>query len=104
MLKLDDNFLEQLGLGALPAEDKKKMLGHIYETLERNVGMKLAQDMTDQQLDDFEKLMESGDEAGALKWLEANVPNYKQVVASELEALQTQIKADAPNIIAASTS
>ena len=47
MIKLDDNLLQELGLSALPAEDKKKMLAHIYETLEMRVGMELAKQMTD---------------------------------------------------------
>lgn len=102
MFKLDDNFLAELGLAALPAEEKKKMLAHIYETLELRVGMKLAENMSDAQLDDFEKLMDSGNEAGALTWLETNVPNYKEVVASELEVLKQEIKVTAPAILAAS--
>ena len=102
MFKLDDNFLAELGLAALPAEEKKKMLAHIYETLELRVGMKLAENMSDAQLDDFEKLMDSGNEAGALTWLETNVPNYKEVVASELEILKQEIKVTAPAILAAS--
>jgi hypothetical protein len=101
MFKLDDNFLAELGLAALPAEEKKKMLAHIYETLELRVGMKLAENMTDAQLDDFEKLMDTGNEAGALTWLETNVPNYKEVVASELEVLKKEISITAPAILAA---
>ena len=104
MFKLDDNFLAELGLATLPAEEKKKMLAHIYETLELRVGMKLAENMSDAQLDDFEKLMESGNEAGALTWLETNVPNYKEVVASELEVLKNEIKQTAPMILAAAQS
>ena len=53
MFKLDNALLEELGLGALPADDKTKMLNHIYETLEMRVGMKLAERMTNQQLDEF---------------------------------------------------
>lgn len=102
MFKLDDDFLAQLGLGALPADEKKKMLALIYEKLELNVGMRLARNMTDAQLDEFEKLMEANDEAGALRWLETNVPNYKDVVAEELEKLKDEVKADAPQILAAS--
>lgn len=78
------------------------MLAHIYETLELRVGMKLAANMSDAQLDEFEKLMDSGNDAGALTWLETNVPNYKEVVASELEILKNEIKATAPQILAAS--
>ena len=102
MFKLDDNLLRELGLGALPAQEKNRMLQHIYETLEMRVGMKLAEQMTNEQLDEFEAFIERNDEAGALKWLETNFPNYKQVVADELEKLKTEIKAAAPQILAAS--
>ncbi len=102
MFKLDDNLLQELGLGSLPTEDKNKMLAHIYETLEMRVGMKLAEQMTNEQLDEFEAFIDRNDEAGALKWLESNFPDYKQVVADELESLKKEIKASAPQIIAAS--
>lgn len=101
MFKLDDNLLKELGLGELPAEEKNKMLSHIYETLEMRVGMKLAEQMTNEQLDEFEGFIDKNDEAGALKWLETNFPNYKQVVANELEALKAEIKQAAPQIVAA---
>lgn len=102
MFKLDDNLLKELGLGELPADDKNKMLAHIYETLEMRVGMKLAEQMSNEQLDEFEGFINANDEAGALKWLETNFPNYKQVVADELEKLKGEIKAQAPQILAAS--
>jgi succinate dehydrogenase flavin-adding protein (antitoxin of CptAB toxin-antitoxin module) len=66
------------------------------------VGMTLAQQMTNEQLDEFERFIDSNDEAGALKWLETNFPDYKQVVANELEKLKDEIKATAPQIVAAS--
>ena len=103
MFKLDDNLLKELGLGGLPVVEKNKMLAHIYETLEMRVGMKLAEQMTNEQLDEFEAFIDRNDEAGALKWLETNFPNYKQVVADELENLKTEIKAAAPQILAASS-
>lgn len=101
MFRLDDNLLQELGLGTLPTEDKNKMLAHIYETLELRVGMKLAEQMSDAQLDEFEGFIDRNDEAGALKWLETNFPNYKQVVADELEKLKGEIKTQAPAIVEA---
>src|SRR5712671_1142099 len=101
MFQLDDNLLQELGLGALPASEKNKMLAHIYETLELRVGMKLAEQMTDAQLDEFEKFIDNNDEAGALHWLETNFPNYKDVVADELEKLKKEIKEQAPQIVEA---
>lgn len=101
MFKLDDALLEELGLGALSRADKDAMKAHIYETLEMRVGVKLAERMTNEQLDEFEAFINRNDEAGALRWLETNFPNYKQVVADELEALKAEIRASAPQIIAA---
>jgi len=103
MFKLDDNFLAELGLSALPSEEKKTMLGHIYETLELRVGMKLAQNMTASQLEEFEVLMNAGDEAGGLKWLETNVPNYKDVVQEEFDKLKKEVAGDSAKILSAST-
>jgi hypothetical protein len=99
MFKLDNTFLEELGLGTLPPVEKNKMLAHIYETLEMRVGMKLAEQMTNEQLDEFERYINAQDEAGALKWLETNFPNYKAVVAEELEKLKSEISQVAPQIV-----
>lgn len=102
MFKLDNALLEELGLGSLPADEKNRMLAHIYETLEMRVGMKLAEQMTNDQLDEFEGFIDRNDEAGALKWLETNFPNYKDVVAEQLEKLKGEVKESAPQILEAS--
>lgn len=104
MIKLDDNLLAELGLSVLSPEEKKKMLAHVYETLEMRVGMKLAEQMTDAQLDEFEQFINSNDEAGALRWLESNFPHYKEVVADEFEKLKIEIRQVAPEIIAANAN
>lgn len=102
MIKLDDDLLQEMGLAGLPAEEKKKLLAHIYETLEMRVGMKLAEQMSDAQLTEFEQFIDRNDEAGALKWLETNFPNYKDVVAAEFERLKAEIGQVSPQILAAS--
>lgn len=109
MFKLDDNLLQELGLGSLPPAEKNRILGLILEKLEERVGMNLASKMSEGQLDEFEKLMPAeGDSAEivqqkerqALTWLETNFPNYKQVVGDELEKLKAEIKQAAPQIVA----
>ena len=104
MIKLDDNLLTELGLQSLPAEDKKALLRHIYETLEMRVGTTLARQMTDAQLDEFESFINNNDEAGALRWLETNFPNYKDVVAQEFEVLKAEVRQSAPQILASAGS
>lgn len=103
MFKLDNALLEELGLGLLPAEEKNKMLAHIYETLEKRVGTRLVERMSSEQMDEFEGLIGRSDDASVLKWLEVNFPDYRQVVAEELNKLKAEIKQAAPQIIAASS-
>jgi hypothetical protein len=105
MLKLDNTLLDELGLGSLPDDQKRAMLQHIYETLELRVGTNLANQMSDQQLEEFEKFIDDGGDANqaqALQWLESNLPNYKQVVNDVFEALKGEIKQMAPDLVAAS--
>lgn len=104
MIKLDDDLLQELGLAALPAEEKRKLLAHIYETLEMRVGMKLAEQMSDAQLSEFEQFIDRNDEGGALTWLETNFPNYKDVVSQEFDRLKAEVGQAAPQILSAAQS
>ncbi len=102
MLKIDNNLLQDIGLGTLPEAEKNGLLKHIYETLEMRVGMRLADQMTNEQLDEFERYFEAKDDAGAFKWLETNFPNYKDIVQEEFEKLKSEVAGSAPQILAAS--
>src|SRR6185312_9932793 len=100
-LKIDDSLLQELGLGSLPQDEKTSLLKHIYETLEMRVGMRLADQMTNQQLDEFERFFNARDDAGAFHWLETNFPNYKDIVADEFAKLKAEVASTVPQILAA---
>ena len=100
-IKIDNDLLVELGLGSLPDAEKNGLLKHVYETLEMNVGMRLADQMSNEQLDEFEKYFDAKDDAGAFKWLEANFPNYKEIVQQEFDKLKGEIKGTVPQILAA---
>lgn len=102
MLKIDESLLQEIGLSSLPAEEKGNLLKHTYETLEMRVGVRLADQMSNEQLSEFEAYFEAKDDAGALKWLESNFPNYKEVVADEFDKLKQEMAQSAPQILAAS--
>ena len=101
-IKIDNDLLNQLGLTGLPEAEKNSLLRHIYETLEMRVGMRLADQMTNEQLDEFEQYFDAKDDAGAFKWLETNFPNYKDIVQEEFEKLKAEIGQSAQQILAAS--
>lgn len=76
MFQLDDKFLEEIGLNELPEEQKKPFLQHIYDELELRVGTKLSEGMSDNQLSEFESIIDRKDEI-VVPWLAKFAPNYK---------------------------
>jgi hypothetical protein len=102
MLKIDNSLLQEVGLGTLPDTEKNSFLRHVYETLEMRVGIRLADQMSNEQLDEFERYFEAKDDAGAFKWLETNFPNYKEIVQQEFDKLKAEVAQSAPQILVAS--
>ena len=54
MFQLDDKFLEEVGLGSLPDDQKKLFLDHFREQLELRVGLQLSEGLSEMQLAEFE--------------------------------------------------
>jgi succinate dehydrogenase flavin-adding protein (antitoxin of CptAB toxin-antitoxin module) len=103
MIQINDNLLQEIGLGALPQTERRSLLNHIYETLELRVGMRLADQMTNEQLDEFERYFEAKDDKGAFAWLESNFPNYKEIVQQEFDKLKAEVAQSAPQILSAAS-
>lgn len=75
MFQLDDKFLADIGLNDLPDEQKQAFLQHIYEELELRVGTRLSDGLSDQQLEEFEKIIDR-DQATIESWLGAHVQDH----------------------------
>lgn len=97
MFQLDEKFLDDLGLAALPADAKDEFLQHIYAELESRVGERLTENMSDELLDEFGGFVDQ-DEAAMDKWFGENLPeygareDYKQFVAANPDADPLAIK------------
>lgn len=76
MFQLDEKFLEEIGLNELPEEQKKPFLQHIYDELELRVGTKLSEGMSDDQLSEFESIIDRKDDI-VVAWLVKFAPDYK---------------------------
>lgn len=75
MFQLDDKFLADVGLNEMPEDQKKAFLQHIYDELELRVGTKLSDGMSDEQLEQFESIIDRKDDA-VTAWLEKHAPDY----------------------------
>ncbi len=91
MFKLDDNLLQEIGLGALPPAEKNQMLSHIYMTLETRVGVKLAEQMSPEQLDEFERFIDTGANGSDISY-STNFLNETKPEWKTSEEYQTQLK------------
>jgi len=102
MIKLDMQLLDSIGLAELPVAEKKAILQHIYESLETRVGARFASTMSEQQLDEFDDLMKSKDDAAAFNFLQTKFPNYKDIVQEEFEKLKNEVFSVSAQIVAES--
>ncbi len=75
MFQLDDKFLADIGLNDMPDDQKQAFLQHIYEELELRVGTRLSEGLSDQQLEEFEKIIDK-DQAVIDNWLAVHVQDY----------------------------
>jgi hypothetical protein len=93
MFQLDDTFLADVGLGNMPEAEKQPFLQHIYQELELRVGTRLSEGMSDEQLAQFEAIIDRKMEV-VDSWLMQYVPGY-QSDQSFLQMQQaTQLAAD----------
>ena len=104
MLQLDQNWLAQQGITGLSDDDSQSLLQYVYSELELRVGMKLSENLTDDQLREFEQLALSNDDQQQLVWLETNCPNYKEVVKQELDRLGAELREHRDQILPANTA
>ena len=75
MFQLDDKFLTDIGLADLPEEQKKPFLQHLYNQLEYRVGMRLSEGMSDEQLEQFEAIIDKKAEV-VEAWIQQDAPTY----------------------------
>ncbi len=70
----------------MPADQKKPFLQHIYDQLEYRVGIRLSEGMSDEQLAEFESIIDRNEQA-VNGWVQANAPNYQtEEIFTKLQA------------------
>jgi hypothetical protein len=98
VLKLDHALMERIGLGELPSAEKQAYLRAFYERLQLAVGKRLADRMSDEQLTEFERLVDGSDEL-ARAWLHVNFPEYRRFCHEEFDRLSAELAEQASQIV-----
>ncbi len=93
MIKLDNDLLQELGLGELSDDEKNDALDKINETLEERAGDRIIDQMDRAQMDEFEQHVKQGGAEKTMDWLKSSFPGYQQLVEEELEKIKNEVKA-----------
>ena len=75
MFTLDDKFLTELGLEGLPPEQREPFLRDVYNELELRTGAALAEGLSDEDLEEFEAIIDGRDEV-TVSWMERHRPDF----------------------------
>ena len=95
-MQFDESFLQEMGLSAMPKEQKQKFLDYIQEELEIRIGERIAKGLTEAQLNEFDQIT---DQKEAAEWLEKNRPDYREIVTRTIEELKKEICANRSRLI-----
>lgn len=96
MVRIDDAFMEEVGLSAMPEAEKRAFMEHAEQELEVRVGQQIGAGLPEEKLDEFERIE---DVNLAAQWLQENVPNYREIVTEVFRAFKEEIQAESQNIL-----
>ena len=97
-MEFDEKFLQEMGLQAMPEDQKKSFLEYIQGELELRIGERISRGLSEEQLAEFDKIT---DQDEATKWLERNRPDYREIVLRTIEEMKEEIRANRSRIMGA---
>ncbi len=95
-MEFDEKFLQEMGLSAMPEEEKQKFLDYIQEELEVRIGERISKGLTEVQLNEFDMIE---DQAEAAKWLEKNRPDFREIVTRTINEMKEEIRSNRSKLI-----
>lgn len=97
-MEFDEKFLQEMGLSAMPEDQKQAFLDFIQEELEIRIGERISKGLTEFQLNQFDMIT---DQEEAEKWLEINRPDYREIVNRTIEEMKDEIRANRAKLVGA---
>ena len=95
-MQFDEQFLQEMGLSAMPEDQKQKFLAYIQEELEIRIGERISKGLTETQLNEFDMI---NDPKEAARWLEKNRPDYREIVTRTINEMKEEIRANRARLV-----
>ncbi len=95
-MEFNEQFLQEMGLSAMPEEQKQQFLAYAQEELEIRIGERISRGLTEVQLNEFDMIT---DQDEATEWLERNRPDYREIVERTIAEMKEEIRANRSKLI-----
>ncbi len=97
-MDFDEQFLQEMGLSAMPEDQKQAFLDYVQEELEIRIGERISKGLTETQLNEFDMIT---DQEEAAKWLEKNRPDYREIVTRTINEMKEEIRENRAKLVGA---
>ena len=95
-MQFDETFLQEMGLTAMPEDQKQAFLDYVREELEVRIGERISKGLTEVQLAEFDAIE---NQAEATAWLEKNRPDYREIVTRTIEEMKAAIRSNRDKLV-----
>ncbi len=97
MALIDEQFMAEVGLGEMPAAEKQAFMEQATEELEVRIGRQISAGLSLEQMREFEQIEDS---AEITRWLNQNVPNFREEVMNVLMNFKQELMQNRQQILA----
>lgn len=94
-MKIDDEFLKEVGLSVMPEEEKRDFLEYVEREIEIRIGERISEGIPVAKLKEFEKL----EDEAALAWLKENKPDFVSIVDAVVAEMKAEIAKNRDKIL-----
>lgn len=95
-MEFDEQFLQEMGLQAMPEEQKQPFLDYVQEELEIRIGQEISKGVPMEKLQEFDQLTEPAD---IIKWFEENRPDFREIVLRTIDDMKDEIRSNRERLI-----
>ena len=99
-MEFNEKFLQEMGLSAMPEQEKQAFLRYVQEELEVRIGERISRGLSEEQLMEFDAI---SDPLEAAKWLDKNRPDYREIVDRTIEEMKAEIRANRARLVTPTT-
>lgn len=94
---ITEDTLQKVGID-LKDQDTAALLAHLNEMLEERIGAEITDSLDDTKLQELLDLQEKGSDEETGNWLQANVPELKEIIQDETDILLGELAENSDGI------